>query len=427
MFTRFFYRRHREKGTTHFLDELEGLFLAPAPFLARLRQERLRSERSNLPLSLVVIVLDPLLDLFAQKTELSPRRVLRGLGFAMLNMTREYDVKGWYREREIAVITPDTDESGAQTVVKNITKNLITGLGMEDNYQNEMLRHFVVHTLDGNRNYLDNNNRSKASFATSHKDFLVQSSLPDKDQDTTFFTPSTDGGVVAIFDWPITNEILGLTQMHDLQLRLKRIIDIVGSLTGIILSAPLMLVIAIFIKLTSPGPVLFRQERLSYLGKPFTFLKFRTMRADCDVSLHREYVTKLIKGEDEATNENSEEQPLYKMIDDPRITLVGKFLRKSSLDELPQFFNVLKGEMSLVGPRPPIPYECDHYKRWHCRRVLEVKPGITGLWQISGRSITTFDEMVRLDLTYVRNWNLWLDLKIILRTFWAVISTKGGY
>lgn len=427
MLTRFFYRRHREKRTRYFLDELEGLFLAPVVFFARLRQERLRSERSNLPLSLVVIDLDRLLDLLVEKTGLSTRRVLRGLAYAMMNMTREYDVKGWYQEREIAVITPDTDEAGAQTVVKNIAKNLISKLGMEDNYQNEMLRYFVVHTLDGNRNYLDNNSSSKTSFAPPHKHFFVQNSLNEKDQETTFFSPSTDGGGVAILDWPITNEILSLAQMHEFQLRLKRVIDIIGSLTGIILSAPLMLVIAIFIKLTSPGPVIFRQERLSYLGKPFTFLKFRTMRADCDSSLHRDYVTSLIKGENEAVNENTEEQPLYKIIDDPRITPFGKFLRKSSLDELPQFFNVLKGEMSLVGPRPPIPYECDHYKRWHCRRVLEVKPGITGLWQVSGRSITTFDEMVRLDLTYVRTWNLWLDLKIILRTFWAVISTKGGY
>lgn len=427
MHAHFFYRRHKEKGTTHFFNELEGLFLAPVPFFARLRQERLRSERSNLPLSLVVIDLDRLLALLLQETGLSPRRVLLALGYAIVTMTREYDVKGWYRESEIGVITPDTDEVGAQTVVKNIAKDLITNLGVGNNDQGEMLRHFVVHTLKGDRNYFDKNNRSKTSFAPSQKHFLVQKSLPKTDEGSTIFSPSTVGGAVAILDWPITNEILSLSQMHDFQLRLKRIIDIVGSLAGIILSTPLMLAIAAVVKLTSPGPVLFRQERLGYLGKPFTFLKFRTMRKDCDASLHRDYVTKLIKGENETINENTEGQSLYKIIDDPRVTLFGKFLRKTSLDELPQFFNVLKGEISLVGPRPPIPYECDHYKRWHFRRVLEVKPGITGLWQVSGRSITTFDEMVRLDLTYVRTWSIWLDLKIILRTFWSMISTKGGY
>jgi exopolysaccharide biosynthesis polyprenyl glycosylphosphotransferase len=215
--------------------------------------------------------------------------------------------------------------------------------------------------------------------------------------------------------------------MRNLKLTLKRLVDIVGSLVGIVLTAPLMLIIYLLIKLTSPGPVLFRQERLGFLGKPFTFLKFRSMKVDSDESLHQDYVTKLINGDNDAINKGTADQPLYKITDDPRITLFGKFLRKSSLDELPQFFNVLKGDMSLVGPRPPIPYECDVYERWHCRRVLEVKPGITGLWQVRGRSSTTFKEMVRLDLAYVRNWSLWLDFKIILKTFWAVISTKGGY
>ena len=119
--------------------------------------------------------------------------------------------------------------------------------------------------------------------------------------------------------------------------------------------------------------------------------------------------------------------PAWSSKDDPRVTRLGKFLRRSSLDELPQFFNVLKGEMSLVGPRPPLAYEVEKYESWHLRRVLEVKPGITGLWQVKGRSATTFNEMVRLDISYVNNWSLWLDFKIILETIWAVLSTKGAY
>jgi lipopolysaccharide/colanic/teichoic acid biosynthesis glycosyltransferase len=151
------------------------------------------------------------------------------------------------------------------------------------------------------------------------------------------------------------------------------------------------------------------------------------MKAACDPSLHKEYVTKLIKCDNSEINRGTSDQAVYKITHDPRVTPIGQLLRKSSLDELPQFFNVLKGDMSLVGPRPPIPYEFDQYKRWHCRRVLEVIPGITGLWQVSGRSSTTFDEMVRLDLKYVRTWDLLLDIKILFKTFWAVISAKGGY
>jgi exopolysaccharide biosynthesis polyprenyl glycosylphosphotransferase len=238
---------------------------------------------------------------------------------------------------------------------------------------------------------------------------------------------STGAVDVAVTAWPFAFEVLNHSQMRDLQLKLKRFMDIAGSIAGIVFFAPLMAMISVIVKFTSSGPVLFRQERLGFLGKPFTFRKFRSMRVDSDDSIHKDYVTKLINGDNDTINKGTTDQPLYKITDDPRITPFGKFLRKSSLDELPQFFNVLKGDMSLVGPRPPIPYECDVYKQWHCRRVLEVKPGITGLWQVSGRSTTTFDEMVRLDLAYVRNWSLWLDLKIILKTFWAVVSTKGGY
>jgi lipopolysaccharide/colanic/teichoic acid biosynthesis glycosyltransferase len=232
---------------------------------------------------------------------------------------------------------------------------------------------------------------------------------------------------VAVAPWPLSFEVLNYIQGRELQLKVKRLMDIAGSLVGILLFAPFMGIIAVLVKLTSHGPVLFRQERLGLFGKPFTFMKFRSMRADCDSSLHKDYVTKLITGKTDDINRGTDQEPLYKITDDPRVTPLGSFLRKSSLDELPQFFNVLKGDMSLVGPRPPIKYECVHYKRWHFRRILEVKPGITGLWQVRGRSSTTFDEMVRLDLTYVRTWNLRLDMKILLKTFWAVISTKGGY
>ena len=161
--------------------------------------------------------------------------------------------------------------------------------------------------------------------------------------------------------------------------------------------------------------MLFRQKRLGMFGKEFDFLKFRTMYANNDP----EDPQGICREADSGTGRNH--RGVYKIQNDPRVTPIGRFLRKSSLDELPQFLNVLKGEMSLVGPRPPIPYEMEKYRSWHRRRVIEVKPGITGLWQVYGRSRTTFDEMVRLDIRYINEQSVWLDLKIVLQTPRAVL------
>ncbi|HEU20502.1 MAG TPA: sugar transferase [Deltaproteobacteria bacterium] len=209
----------------------------------------------------------------------------------------------------------------------------------------------------------------------------------------------------------------------------KRTIDVLGSITGLIIFSPLFLIMPILIKLTSPGPVFYRQERMGLFGKTFTFLKFRSMYVDNDDSIHRHYVKQLIEHEDGTNGDDttSTKDEVFKIKDDPRVTWIGRFLRKTSLDELPQFINVLRGDMSLVGPRPPIPYEYDEYKLWHMRRVIEVKPGITGLWQVEGRSSTSFDEMVRLDLKYIREWSLWLDIKILVKTPWVVLTGKGAY
>ena len=150
------------------------------------------------------------------------------------------------------------------------------------------------------------------------------------------------------------------------------------------------------------------------------------MSINNDESLHRKYVEKLIQGNHDEINMGSEDQPYYKIKNDPRVTPFGGILRKSSMDELPQFFNVLMGHMSLVGPRPPIPYELKNYQSWHMKRVLNVKPGITGLWQVKGRSLSTFNEMVRLDLQYAKKWNLRLDIKILLSTIKAVFMGNGA-
>ncbi len=208
---------------------------------------------------------------------------------------------------------------------------------------------------------------------------------------------------------------------------IKRTLDVLGSLLALILLFPLFLAIALIIKLTSKGPVLFRQERVGQFGARFTFVKFRTMHTVNSDQIHKEYVKRLIAGQVEGSKYQRSEKPVFKITEDPRVTWVGKILRRTSLDELPQFFNVLLGEMSLVGPRPPVPYEVESYDVWHRRRVLEAKPGITGLWQVNGRSQTSFDDMVRLDLQYVRRCSLWLDIKILLQTPAAVFSGKGAY
>jgi lipopolysaccharide/colanic/teichoic acid biosynthesis glycosyltransferase len=202
----------------------------------------------------------------------------------------------------------------------------------------------------------------------------------------------------------------------------KRVVDVVGSLLALIVLSPLFLILAVVVKLTSKGPVLFCQERLGLGGKRFCFLKFRTMYVNNDPEIHRAYVNRLIQGDPGICQGGN----LYKLTHDPRITSAGRWLRKSSLDELPQFLNVLAGSMSLVGPRPPLPYEFDRYQSWHRRRVLELKPGLTGPWQVYGRSRTSFDEMVRMDLRYLKQRCFWTDCKILFRTPGAIISAEGA-
>jgi len=201
---------------------------------------------------------------------------------------------------------------------------------------------------------------------------------------------------------------------------MKRCIDIAFSAAALLALSPVLLAIAAAVKLSSPGPVLFRQKRLGLLGREFEFLKFRSMYAGNNPEIHKKYVEALIQGKQGGDG-------VFKIQNDPRVTKLGRFLRKTSLDELPQFLNVLRGEMSIVGPRPPIPYEMEKYSCWHKRRVLEVKPGITGLWQVKGRSRTTFDEMVRLDIRYINEQSPWLDTLILLQTPRAVLSASGAY
>ena len=213
--------------------------------------------------------------------------------------------------------------------------------------------------------------------------------------------------------------------LSDLERFVKRASDMLLSLVAIVLLAPVWLIVSLLVKRGSPGPVMFRQERVGMDGRIFLCYKFRTMDADSDDAPHREAYRKNIEGL-EAANAGDTALPVFgKVKNDDRVTRSGKWLRRSSLDELPQLFNVLKGDMSIVGPRPPIPYEVENYDIWH-RKRLDMKPGITGLWQVSGRNRLTFEEMVRTDLYYIENWSLWLDLKIIFLTLPAVWRGDGA-
>ena len=213
--------------------------------------------------------------------------------------------------------------------------------------------------------------------------------------------------------------------LSDLERFVKRASDILLSLVAIALLTPVWLIVSLLVKRSSRGPVMFRQERVGMDGRIFLCYKFRTMHADSDDTVHREAYRKNIEG-DLAANAGDDARPVFgKVKDDSRVTSTGKWLRRSSLDELPQLFNVLKGDMSIVGPRPPIPYEVEDYDIWH-RKRLDMKPGITGLWQVSGRNRLTFEEMVRTDLYYIENWSLWLDLKIIFLTLPAVWRGDGA-
>lgn len=202
----------------------------------------------------------------------------------------------------------------------------------------------------------------------------------------------------------------------------KRVLDVVVSTVLLVSAAPLLVLVALMVRVTSRGPVLFRQTRVGLHGAPFTMLKFRTMRIGCDDIAHREYVHRLLSESDPG---DGGAPGVYKLVNDPRVTAVGRVLRSTSLDELPQLLNVLRGEMSLVGPRPALAWEVEQYEARHRRRLL-VQPGVTGLWQVSGRSALTMRQALELDLEYVERRRLALDLTILLLTVPALLGRSSA-
>jgi lipopolysaccharide/colanic/teichoic acid biosynthesis glycosyltransferase len=352
--------------------------LSEAEFQERLHFEQKRTERSRRSLVLMLVNSTKLMD------SASPE-VLDKIVATVLETSRETDIKGWYRNGLVfGAIFTEIDPGSERLVV-----NLLGARTAE----------VLVKSLG-------------ADQASS-----IEISL--------FAYPDTAGQAD---EGPMRHpDTTAEDERKQWSLRIKRAIDVTGSLALLGLLSPLMTLIAVLVKLTSRGPVFFRQQRVGLHGKTFTFLKFRSMRCASDPAIHERFVRRFIT--DPAVSEQADGagRPVYKIKDDPRVTGIGRLLRRTSLDELPQLFNVLQGHMSLVGPRPPIPYEVECYDIWHRRRFLAVKPGITGLWQVTGRSRMKFDEMVRLDIRYAKTWSLGLDLWILLQTPRAVIQGDGAY
>jgi lipopolysaccharide/colanic/teichoic acid biosynthesis glycosyltransferase len=345
--------------------------------------ERARTERSKTPFALM------LLEAVSHDGPERNGSALDSVLAALLSSSRATDIIGWYKERSIV---------GA----------MYTGLvGNDKNSALCTILDRVIATL-----------RHELTFEQLNQVRISFHYYPDDWNEDESGRPSNP---------VLYQDLLSSEKGKKSMLVIKRMIDIAVSGSFLILCGPLLLVIALAVKASSKGPAFFRQRRVGQFGQCFTFLKFRTMYVDNDHSEHREYVRKLINSPAECELIAGNHDPVYKLTKDKRVTRVGKVLRRTSLDELPQLFNVFKGEMSLVGPRPPIPYEVAAYQTWHRRRVLEVKPGITGLWQVTGRSTVKFDDMVRLDLRYAMAWTPWLDVKILMRTPLAVIKGSGAY
>ena len=368
-------------GDAPFARDIEGPeereILTQKAFRRVISIERMRTERSRKPFLLM------LLDMGDHLPTETDGKYLGKLLTSLSTSTRQTDVAGWYQNDRIVGV-------------------MFIEICLEE--REKIMNTMVSRVSEILRNHLTTEQFKRVSF--SFHIFPEQWDQHSQDPTNPVFYPD-------------------LTRQMDKRRvsgALKRAMDIAGSSLALVFAAPALLIIAIAIKSTSKGPVVFRQCRLGQYGRPFVFLKFRSMVDGNDSKVHQEYIKKLIVGKAERNECKGNGDGVFKLTSDPRITRLGAFLRKTSLDELPQFINVLKGEMSLVGPRPPIDYELEKYDLWHRRRVMEAKPGLTGLWQVSGRNRLPFDEMVRLDLLYARTWSPWLDLKILLRTPRAMVA-----
>jgi lipopolysaccharide/colanic/teichoic acid biosynthesis glycosyltransferase len=347
-----------------------------------LERERARTDRYGSVFSLIVFD-------SANPNGNQPKRHV--IAEILLNRVRPTDEVGWFEKYTLGVALPGTDYEGAIKLAEDIGRKLLARKQPEPSFE--------IYTYPNKRfKKVDNKSRHciKNECAIEEPSEIRESDVPLDD------CKHLDQGARPFFRQKLPVW--------------KRGLDILGSLLGLVILSPLFLTIAILIKLVSPGPILFKQRRIGYLGKKFTMFKFRTMYVNADNGMHEDHVKQLIQ--------NGE--PLEKMdSQDSRIFPLGKFLRLTGIDELPQLINILLGEMSFVGPRPELACSLQYCESWHIRR-FETKPGLSGLWQVSGKTKTTFNEMMRLDIKYIKKRSFWLDILIILKTIPTIFTEARG-
>lgn len=359
-----------EESTVHAVKDRYGLYREKI-FDDMLQRERKRTERSQKPFALIMVEIHHLVKSKA-------KRSIRNLTVVLEECFREIDIQGWYKHQSIiGIICPDVERESVKALKKKVQNALEKALPIS--FIEELTVSYICFPEEDTRDIDD-------VHLSVYPEFKVNS--PKK----------------------IVSDIA------------KRTMDLVVATTALIVILPLLAVVAVLIKVTSPGPVFFKQKRVGFGGREFTLFKFRSMNINNDESVHKAFVKDFIKN---SGLEVSDDTQAFKIVHDKRVTRIGAFLRKTSLDELPQLLNIICGDMSLVGPRPPIKYEVDEYHIWHRRRVMEVKPGLTGFWQVYGRSSTSFENMVRMDIYYIKYRNFLLDVMLILRTPFVLL--KGAY
>ena len=363
---------------------LNGIY-SPETFRQILERERIRADRYGGGFSLLAF------DVGNKQRE--DDRVHR-LAQVVANRLRTCDEVGWLDEQRLGVVLPGTPPKGARKLADDVCHAIAGSMPAPAS---------KVYTYPSE--WLPEIKGNSPNHPTTREDCdgACASAVPSDEMKMEDCDRRTEG-----IGLPLAPRIPTW----------KRALDIVGALLGFVLILPLFLLIAVFIKIVSPGPVFFKQERVGYLGKLFTCWKFRTMRVNADTSAHQQHLSKLIGSEKPMTKLDLE--------DDSRIIPLGECLRQLGLDELPQLINVVRGEMSLIGPRPCIPYEAREYLPWQ-RKRLDTTPGLTGLWQVSGKNRTTFNEMMRFDVTYARKVSFWLDVKIFLKTLPAILNQIADY
>ncbi len=372
-----------EKRTVKSLEERIPGLLNSEMFHAECRKEKMRADRTLVPFTLL------LFDVVNTADDHRSRELaLEVLGLTVVGCSRGSDTKGWHRSGErlqLGLLLHNTEADKANRVIRTVREQFrerVTGHHIHNGKALELLCQAATYPnvqLDGEVRAPEGEPQQMRSTLARIEGKLLRGSLP----------------------W------------------WKRGTDIAISLGALLILSPLLVLVAVLIKLVSPGPVFFKQQRVGYLGRAFTLYKFRTMHVNFDASVHQAHLARLIATQKETSDGD---QPMRKLDDNnPQIIPMGRLMRKACLDELPQLFNVLRGQMSLVGPRPPIPYEVKEYLRWHSMR-FDAVPGMTGLWQVSGKNNTTFKEMIRLDIRYACQRSFLLDMKIIFKTIPVVFA-----